>query len=135
MKLKRTGGWRMGTILRGKCPGCDYEVEVKVGGAITDCRPEAVKNAMPEGVDLTNATNRGAFIWIDRCLSVCAACQKVVTGTYVCCRMPNKDEIQRFTRGCPFCGSPLRRYPQNARGVGCPICAHVIEMAPVGHWD
>lgn len=125
----------MGTILRGKCPGCGCEAEAHVGGAMGDWRPEAVRDAMPEGEDLTNAIKKGASVWIERCLSVCAACQKVVTGTYVCCQLPNEDEIQRFTRGCPDCGGRLRRYPQNARGVGCPVCMHIIEMLPVGHWD
>ncbi len=125
----------MGTILKGKCGNCGYEAEVCVGGGLRDCMPETVRNATPEGEGITDIMKNGASIWIERCPSECKACQKIVTGTYVCCQMPNEAEIRRLTRGCPVCGGPLRRYLQNTRGVSCPVCTHVIEMLPSGHWD
>ncbi len=125
----------MGIILKGKCHSCDYGAELRVGGGLNDHMPAVVRDAMPEGEDLTDEIKSGASVWIERCLSECKACKKIVTGTFVCCQMPNETEIRRLTRGCPVCGGPLRRYPQNARGVSCPVCAHIIEMRPVGLWD
>lgn len=125
----------MGMIVRGKCPGCGYEVEVKTGGGQWDWKREAIENAAPEGTGLEAAMEQGASLTIERCLATCGNCKKIVTGTYVCVRRPGSDEIQRLTKGCPDCGGTLRRHSPDARAVGCPRCTHIIELRPAGHWD
>lgn len=124
----------MGSILKGKCPWCEYQAEVHVGGGRGDFNPKAALNAVPQDGGLAAALGRGASYRIERCLAACANCRQIVTGTYVIYQAPGEDP-GRAEGSCPNCGGPLRWYPPNAHGVSCPVCRHVMEMRPVGHWD
>lgn len=124
----------MGTLLRGKCPGCGLEGTFTVGGGLQDCRPETALQAGRNDPDLAAALQAGCRFQIKRIPATCSNCRKLMTASQVtwwtaegqeCCTLPP----------CPDCGGALLRYPAGSQSVICPVCGEKIPLEPAGHWD
>lgn len=124
----------MGTLWSGDCADCGYHFTAYLGPGMRDFSSASALTAGRNDPRLAEALARGAQFQIERRITLCSNCKKLLTSAIVSCQLPGEEPITVWNT-CPDCGKSLRWFSPDVKAVVCPKCGGIINFHEAGFWD